>query len=160
MSVARVYHMTLATRGYSPSQNAWSFEAHYTAALSGDIGDVRVDLADFGIPHFRGAIMRRYGLRIPESKVRVGWEREEPALSSSPDVHVEFREMTYRGKQAHARRLPAEVLRYDVEYDPEADYGEIDDDEYDEATSDDDDEYEDEGDESEDEEEYDNDERP
>jgi len=144
MSVARVYHMTLATRGYSPSQNAWSFEAHYTAALSGDIGDVRVDLADFGIPHFRGAIMRRYGLRIPEGRIRVGWEREEPALASSPDVHVEFREMTYRGKQAHARRLPSEVLRYDVEYDPEADY----------------DEYEDESDESEDEEEYDNDERP
>lgn len=130
MSVARVYHMTLATRGYSPSQNAWSFEAHYTAALSGDIGDVRVDLADFCIPHFRGAIMRRYGLRIPESKVRVGWEREEPALASSPDVHVEFREMTYRGKQTYARRLPAEVLRYGDQYDPEADYDEADADEY------------------------------
>jgi len=134
MSVARVYHMTLATRGYSPSQNAWSFEAHYTAALSGDIGDVRLDLADFGIPHFRGAIMRRYGLRIPEGKIRVGWEREEPALAPSPDIHVEFREMTYRGKQTYARRLPAETLRYGNKYDPEADYAEADaykDEEYD-----------------------------
>lgn len=136
MSVARVYHMTLATRGYSPSQNAWSFEAHYTAALSGDIGDVRVDLADFGIPHFRGAIMRRYGLRIPEGKIRVGWEREEPALASSPDVHVEFREMTYRGKQTYARRLPAETLRYGNKYDPEADYDEAEDYEDEEYDSD------------------------
>jgi hypothetical protein len=130
MSVARVYHMTLATRGYSPSQNAWSFEAHYTAALSGDIGDVRLDLADFGVEHFRRAIMRRYGLRIPEGKIRVGWEREESALAPSPDVHVEFREMTYRGKQAYARRLPAEVLRYGNKYDPEDDYDEAEDYEY------------------------------
>jgi hypothetical protein len=74
--------------------------------------------------------MRRYGLRIPESKIRVGWEREEPALSSSSEVHVEFREMTYRGKQTYARRLPAEVLRYDEHYDPEADYDEADAGEY------------------------------
>jgi len=137
MSVARVYRMTLATRGYSPSQNAWSFEAHYTAALPGDIGDVRVDLADFGIPHFRGAIMRRYGLRIPEGKIRVGWEREEPALASSPDVHVEFREMTYRGKQTYARRLPPQALRYGAEYDLEADNEES------EGDEDEEDEYED-----------------
>jgi len=139
--------MTLATRGYSPSQNAWSFEAHYTAALSGDIGDVRVDLADFGIPHFRRAVLRHTGLRISDDKIRVGWEREEPALTPSPDIHVDFREMTYRGRQTHARRLPPEALRYDVEYDPEPDYDEIDDDE-----------YEDENDELEDEEEYDSDE--
>jgi len=55
---------------------------------------------------------------------------EEPALSSSRDVHVEFREMTYRGKQTHARRLPAEVLRHDDRYDPEADYDEADADDY------------------------------
>jgi len=146
MSVARVYHMTLATRGYSPSQNAWSFEAHYTAALSGDIHDVRLDLADLGIPHFRRAIMRRYRLRIPEGKIRVGWEREEPALASSPDVHVEFREMTYRGKQTQARQLPPDLLRYDVEYDPESDYDEAEDYEY-EGKEHDSDEYEENGDE-------------
>jgi hypothetical protein len=139
--------MTLSTRGYSPIQNAWSFEGHYTAALSGDIGDVRVDLADFGIPHFRGAIMRRYGLRIPEDKIRVGWEREEPALASSPDVHVEFREMTYRGKQAYARRLPAETLRYGNKYDPGADYDEADAYEDKEYDSDEYEEYEESGDE-------------
>ena len=146
MSVARVYHMTLAARGYSPSQNAWSFEGHYTAALSGDIHDVRLDLADFGIPHFRGAIMRRYGLRIPEGKIRVGWEREEPALAPSPDVHVEFREMTYRGKQTYARRLPAETLRYGNKYDPETDYDEAEDHEYEDEEYDSD-EYEENGDE-------------
>ena len=139
--------MTLATRGYSPSQNAWSFEGHYTAALPGDIHDVRLDLADFGIPHFRRAIMRRYGLRIPEGKIRVGWEREEPALSSSPDVHVEFREMIYRGKQTHARRLPAETLRYGNKYDPEADYDEADAYEDEEYDSDEYEEYEEIGDE-------------
>jgi len=157
MSVTRVYHMTLATRGYSLGQNAWSFEAHYTAALSGNIHDVRLDFADFGVRHFRRTILRRYGLRIPEGNIRVGWEREEPALAPSRDVHVEFREMTYRGKQTYARRLPSEVLRYDVEYDPETEYGEADD-EYEEEDSDEDEEYEDENDELEDDEEYENDE--
>ena len=141
MASARLYRMTLSTRGYSLGQNAWSFEAHYTAALPGDIGDVRVDLADFCIPHFRRAVLRRTGVRIPEGKIRVGWEREEPALTPSPDIHVEFREMTFRGKETHARRLPPEVLRYDAEYDPEADYDEAED-EYEEEDSDE--EYEDE----------------
>ena len=116
--------MTLSTRGYDPGHHAWSFEGHYTAALSGDIHDVRMDLADFGVRHFRRAILRRYGLRIPEGNIRVGWEREEPALAPSRDVHVQFREMTYRGKQTYARRVPPEILRYDVEYDPDMDYDE------------------------------------
>jgi hypothetical protein len=90
--------------------------------------------------------MRRYGLRIPESKIGVGWEREEPALAPSPDVHVEFREMTYRGKQTYARRLPGETLRYGNKYDPETDYDEAEDHEYEDEEYDSD-EYEENGDE-------------
>jgi len=128
--------MTLSTRGYSPSQNAWSFEGHYTAAISGEIHDVRLDLADFCIPHFRRTVLRHTGQRISEDKIRVGWEREEPALAPSSDIRVEFREMSYRGKQIYARRLPAETLRYGDKYDPEADYDEAEDYEYEEYDSD------------------------
>jgi hypothetical protein len=117
MSSVRVYRMTLSTRGYSPSQNAWSFEGHYTAALPGDIHDVRFDLADFCIPHFRRTVLKHTGRRISDDKIRVGWEREESALAPSPDIRVEFREMTYRGKQTYARQLPVEVLRYEADYD-------------------------------------------
>ena len=149
MSSARVYRMTLSTRGYSLGQNAWSFEGHYTAALPGDIHKVRFDLADFCIPRFRRTVLRLAGQRISEDKIRVGWEREEPALAPSPDVHVEFREMTYRGKQTYARRLPAETLRYGNKYDPEADYDEAEDYEYEdeEYDSDEYEEYEENGDE-------------
>jgi hypothetical protein len=146
MSVARVYRMTLSSRGYTPGRNAWSFEAHYTASLPGDIHDVRFELADLGVEHFRRKILRLYGLRIPEGKIRVGWEREERALAPSPDIHVEFREITFRGKQTYARRLPPDVLRYDVEYDPEADYDQAED-EYEEEDSDEDEQCEDENDE-------------
>jgi hypothetical protein len=143
--------MTLSTRGYSLGQNAWSLEGHYTAALPGDIHDVRLDLADFCIPHFRRTVLRHTGQRISDDKIRVGWEREEPALTPSKEVHAEFREMSYRGKQTHARRLPPDVLRYDFEYDPEADYDEAENDGYEDSN--DDEEYEDESDELEDDEE-------
>jgi len=130
-SRTRVYRMTLATRGYSLGQNAWSIEGHYIATLPGEIHDTRQDLADFCIPHFRRKVLRHTGQQVSKDKIRVGWEREESALAPSPDIRVEFRKMTYRGRQTQARRLPSDVLRYDVEYDPQAEYDEAEEYEYD-----------------------------
>ncbi len=115
MPNVRAYRMTLSTRGYDPGRHGWSFEAHFIAALPGDIRDVREDLSDYGVTYFIREVRRLYGVSLSERNVRIGFEREEPALSASRDIRIEFRELTFRGKQQRARAFPAEVLSYDPE---------------------------------------------
>jgi hypothetical protein len=115
-----VYRMTLSTRGYSLGENAWSYEAHFTAALPGSIHKVREELRAIGIPYFQRLIRERYGQRIPLERIRGEFEREEQALSPSSEIRVEPIEITYRGKMHHATKLPVLTLSADLPaYDPE-----------------------------------------
>jgi hypothetical protein len=114
--------MTLSTRGYSLGENAWSYEAHFTAALLGGVHKVREGLRAICIPFFQRLIRERNGQRIPLDKIRGEFEREEPALAPSPEIRVEPLEITYRGKMHHAIKLPVLTLStdlpaYDSEYD-------------------------------------------
>jgi hypothetical protein len=137
-----VYHMTLSTRGYSLRRNAWSYEAHFTAALAGNVHNVRERLREIAVPYFQRLIRERYGQDIPLGKIRGEFEREEEALAPSPHIRVEPLEITYRGKMHHATKLPTRMLPSDiVTYDPEYDTDGYDDDEDDEDF--DDDEWED-----------------
>jgi hypothetical protein len=104
MEQVRVYHMTLSTRGYSLGENAWSYEAHFTAALPRDIHNVREELRAVAIPYFQKLIQERYGQHIPLDKTRGEFEREEQALAPSPDIRIEPLEITYRGKVHRATR--------------------------------------------------------
>jgi len=116
---ARVYKMTLSTRGYTLKNNAWSFEAHFTATLAGSIHNVRDKLREIGIRYFQRLIRERYGQEIPAEKIRGEFEQEEPALAPSPDIRIVPLEMTYRGKYHVATELPARTLPADiVAYDP------------------------------------------
>jgi hypothetical protein len=75
-------------------------------------------------------------------KIRGEFEREEPALSPSPDILVEPVETYLRGKIHYANTLPTHRLPSDiVAYDPDrySDVGEQDDEE---ADDEDDDEWE------------------
>jgi hypothetical protein len=127
MEQVRVYHMTLSTRGYSLGQNAWSYEAYFTAALRGDIHKVREELRAVGIPYFQDLIQERYGQHIPLDKIRGEFEREEQALAPSPDIRIEPLEISYRGRMHHATKLPTLTLSSDiVSYDPELDLDESD----------------------------------
>jgi hypothetical protein len=112
--------MTLSTRGYSLGENAWSYEAHFTAALPGSIHKVREELRAIGIPFFQRLIGERYGQHIPLEKIRGEFEREEQALAPSPEILIEPLEITYRGKMHHATKLPVLTLSSDfATYDPE-----------------------------------------
>jgi hypothetical protein len=122
MEQVRVYHMTLSTRGYSLRQNAWSYEAHFTAALVGNVHNVREKLRSIAFPYFQRLIRERYGQDIPLGKIRGEFEREEMALAPSPHIRVEPLEITYRGKMHYATKLPTLTLPSDiVAYDPEYD---------------------------------------
>ena len=119
MEWAKVYRMTLSTRGYTLHNNAWSFEAHFTATLPGNVHNVREKLREIGIRYFQELIRERYGQKIPAEKIRGEFEREEPALAPSPDIRIVPLEMTYRGKYHDATELPTRTLPADiVAYDP------------------------------------------
>jgi hypothetical protein len=119
--------MTLSTRGYSLGENAWSYEAHLTAALPGSIHKVREELRAVGILYFQRLILERYGQHIPLDKISGEFEREEQALAPSADIRIEPLEITYRGKVHQATRLPTVILPSDVvPYDPEYDLGQSD----------------------------------
>lgn len=137
MEQVRVYHMTLSTRGYSLRQNAWSYEAHFTAAVPGNIHNVRERLRSLAFPYFQRLIQERYGQDIPLEKIRGEFEREDQALSSSPDILVEPVEIVYRGKTHYATKLPVRKLPSDiVAYDPDS--GDMEEDDNDEDWEDDD----------------------
>jgi hypothetical protein len=161
MEQVRVYHLTLSTRGYSLGESAWSYEAHFTAALTGSIHNVREKLRAMAFPYFQRLVLERYGQHVPLDRIRGEFEREEQALAPSADITVEPLEITYRGKMHHAtslptRRLPSDIVAYDPEYDTagfemEEDDEEEDDfyddepeDELDEEYDDEDEEYDDE----------------
>jgi hypothetical protein len=114
MEWAQVYRMTLSTRGYTLHNNAWSFEAHFTATLAGSVHDVREKLREIGIPYFQELIRERYGQDIPPEKIRGEFEQEEPALTPSPDISIVPIEMTYRGKVHDATELPTRTLPADI----------------------------------------------
>lgn len=122
MEQVRVYHLTISTRGYSLGENAWSYEAHFTATLPGGIHQVREKLRAIAFPYFQRLVLERYGQHIPLDRIRGEFEREEQALAPSLDIRVEPLEITYRGKMHHAtsmpiRRLPSDIVAYDAESD-------------------------------------------
>ena len=141
MPPARLFRTTLSMRGYTPRENAWSTEAHYTAASSGAVHDVREELREIAFSHFQRAIRRIYGMHVSRGQIKGRFELEQPALAPSDTIHVEMYEMIYRGRQDYSRKLASEEIPFKT-YDPESE-NEVDetyasDEEYEEESSEDD----------------------
>jgi hypothetical protein len=141
MPPARLFKITLSMRGYTPRENAWSVEAHYTAASSGTIHDVREQLREIAFSHFPRAIRRIYGTLITRGQIKGRFELEQSALAPSDTIHVEMFEMIYRGRQDCSHKLASEEIPFKT-YDPESE-NEVDetyasDEEYEEESSEDD----------------------
>jgi len=100
-------------------------EAYFKAALEGSRHENRQELARIGVPVFQDKLRELYGISPPEDKMKVRFERETPAQTASEAIQVDFREMTYRGKQVSARALPSQIIPLEDEddqgYDPEHD---------------------------------------
>jgi hypothetical protein len=112
-------------------------EAYFKAALDGPRHENRKELADIGIPFLQEKLQEWYEISAPEDKIKVRFERETPAQTASEAIRVDFREMTYRGKQVSARALPSQIIPVEdednQEYDPE----------YDDSAASEEDDYED-----------------
>ena len=143
MEQVRVYHLTISTRGYSLGENAWSYEAHFTAALPGNMRKVREELRAIAFPYFQRLVLERYGQHVPLERIRGEFEREEQALAPTPDIRIEPLEISYRGKMHHATKLPIVTLPSDiVAYDPGPNFHENDFEDDEEFEENDDDEWE------------------
>jgi hypothetical protein len=96
-------------------------EAYFKASLEGSRHENRQELADIGIPFLQDKLREWYGISAPETKIKVRFEREASAESLSEAIQVDFREMTYRGKQVSAKALASQIIPLDEgsrEYEP------------------------------------------
>jgi hypothetical protein len=105
--------MTIFTTWYDKTTSgAQEYELHFTVARHGRIRTVRRTLMERGIPYFQGLLYRRLKKWIPNRKVKVRFEREQPALTSESKIRLEGRSMLFRGKRWWAYPFGRWVLSY------------------------------------------------
>ena len=113
MKSARTYRMTVASTWYDAEAGvAREYEMHFKVARRGRIQTVRLHLAKKGATYFQQAIYRRTGRWIRKRKIRISFEREEPATKGQNTITVEARSMQYRGREWGAVPLPSRTLSY------------------------------------------------
>jgi hypothetical protein len=117
------------TAWYGPAYDETSnrgvltIEVYFKVALEGSRHDNRQELADVGVPFLQEKLQEWYGISAPDDKIKVRFERETPARTAAEEIRVDFREMTYKGRQVSARALPSQTIPledrdedYDLEY--------------------------------------------
>jgi hypothetical protein len=100
-------------------------EAYFKAALEGSRHENRRGLSRRGVSFLQEKLQEWYGISASDDEIKLGFDRETPARTTSEAIRVDFREMTYKGKQVSARALPSETIPlededdegYDLEYD-------------------------------------------
>ena len=113
MRKPRTYRMTVASVWYDERQNTVrEYEMHFRVSRRGRIRNVRRYLARRGIPYFQQSIYRRYKHWIVKRKIRVSFEREEPARKIERMIRIETRRMEGKGKRWKAYPMPSRVLSY------------------------------------------------
>jgi hypothetical protein len=113
MSIARLYHMTIATAWYDRRvEFQREYEQHFKASRRGSPTRIRRALARRGAAQFQRDIYRTHRVWLPLRKLRVSFEREEVAAASQRVIEVYTRSMRYRGKHWSATALPPKVITY------------------------------------------------
>ena len=113
MRPVQTYKMTIATSWYDATERgAKSYEQHFTVTRPGKIRTVRRTLSKRGLGYFQRSIYRRYKKWTPKRKMKIRFEREEPAKKKENTIRVEGSSMLYRGKRWWAYPLPHTVLSY------------------------------------------------
>jgi hypothetical protein len=107
------YRMTVSTIWYyRTAQKGQGYEMHFKTARRGKVEDVRRALASEGATYFQETIYSRFRRWIPKRKLRIGFEREEPAAKAQNNTIVHARYMEYRGGEWKSSPMPSRVLRY------------------------------------------------
>jgi hypothetical protein len=88
------------------------YEMHFKTARRGKIEDVRSILESEGVAYFQKEIHNEFGRRIPKKRIRIGFEREEPATRVQNNIVVESRYMEYRGGKWESKPVSSKVSRH------------------------------------------------
>lgn len=113
MTKIRTYRMTIASTWYdAEAEAACEYEMHFKVARRGKIQTVRLHLAKRGASYFQQTVWRQTRKWIAKRKVRISFEREEPATKGQNTITIESRSMEYRGREWRAFPLPARALSY------------------------------------------------
>jgi hypothetical protein len=113
VQAVRTYRMTIASTWYDKTARAQrEYEAHFSVARRGRIRRIRRRLAERGTPYFQRLVYRRFRRWIPKSRLRISFEREEPATRVQREIGIELRGMQYKGRKWQATPFPSKVLRY------------------------------------------------
>ena len=96
----RIYRMTVASVWYDEGvHKAREFEMHFKVARIGDIRETRAHLAKRGTGYFQNRIYYLEKRWVPLSRIRIGFEREEPAQEIDDWIRIEIRQMRGVGKR-------------------------------------------------------------
>jgi len=113
MQPVRTFRMTISSLWYDKkARRAREYELHFRVARRGGIRNVRRHLARRGVPYFQRTIYRKYKRWIPKGRIKVRFEREEPARKVERTIQIEVRRMEGKGRQWKAYRMPSRVLSY------------------------------------------------
>jgi hypothetical protein len=113
MPRVRTYRMTIASTWYDKTNRVQrEYEAHFTVARRGKMRTMRRRLGKRGAPYFQRLVYRQFRKWIPKSRLRISFEREEPATRVQRQIGIELRGMQYRGRKWQATPFPSKVLRY------------------------------------------------
>jgi len=105
------YRATAVYGSWYDGEKARGFEGHFVASLPGKITRNQVKLAKIITPIFRKRLLREHKLRVLPSQIRIRFERAEPAIVRSKLIRAEFLEMTYRGRERHAKRFLPQTFK-------------------------------------------------
>ena len=113
MERARIFRMTIASYWYDDSSKVVrEHEAHFRVARRGNIRRIRRRLADIGLQFLRRTVRQRFQQFLPRDKIRVSFEREEPALAPQNQITVDVRRMEGVGKRWQAFPEPSVTIPY------------------------------------------------
>jgi hypothetical protein len=105
--------MTIASTWYDKKAGgAKEYELHFKIARRGNIRSVRRKLALRGVPYFQQFVYRRLKRWVPKARLKVRFEREEPATRTENGISIEGRSMLFKGKRWSAYPLVSRELNY------------------------------------------------
>lgn len=112
-TASSTYRMTVSTIWYSRVvRTGRGYDMHFKTARPGKIMDVRRELESKGAEYFQKTVYHQFGRRVPKSKIRIGFEREEPTTEAQNNITVEARYMEYHGGRWKSTAMPSRSLRW------------------------------------------------
>ena len=106
-----LYRLTVSNVRYDSSASRMrEDEIHFRVARKGSLRRNRRILGRRALRYFQWYIFKRYGKFIPLAKIRVHFEREEPAKQAQTKIAAEIRMMEQEDGRWQAHQQPSRII--------------------------------------------------